>query len=260
MKYLLLITVFVSTLFGSSAHAALIFSDDFTSADSSDLNLTPGSRQSGSAGTQSWVETGNPDASISSNVLSINDGETSSANDSNIYLNYDLKAAGALLTGGGSFTISFDMAPNTKYGGFFLGNPSTRYVNVPTTDFMMLMDGNSTASVWDGGIQQHDTTAVGGTGVKSYLFTVTTDNFNFNTDFFISLELNGSPYDLNASVAGTIYNGKWDSGSSLYVGFSSRTGTTTIDNFAINSIPEPSSMLLLLTAGGTLLLLRRKRS
>ncbi len=252
MKKIFLSHALVFILSLASAHATLILSDNFNTSDAaSNLNNDLGSRQSGTAANQNWSEGGGGDSDILSERLWITYGGGSS--DRNVWLDYDFAADPNLLTGG-QFTIAFDMDADPDYSGVFIGDGNlTGRPVVSGNDFLMIAKSSSSSSA--NGVS----TASVGAGEKAWEFTVTTDDFDSGTGFTMDLTIDNVIYDLNGGLAGSTLSGTWDGGSQ-YIGFSARDPSTYIDNFAVYSVPEPSSLLLLLSAAGLFVLFKRKRA
>jgi hypothetical protein len=243
MKTLIILSsllVFVS----GSAQASVFLSDSFDSA-TSGLNDNLATRQAGSEANKDWLAGGNGASTIVSDELLITHSGNSS--DRNVYLDLDLRSTSGLLAGG-SFTISFDMTANSSYSGFFIGsdNLGGRPMVGPlaNNDFQMLIrssSGNSSV-YYDGGSSSYGTASVG-TGMKSWVFTFDTVDFDSGTPYTASLTIDGSEYDLNAGAAGTTLSRNWDGGAQ-YIGFTTRNSNTIVDNFELAVIPEPSALLL----------------
>lgn len=164
---------------------------------------------------------------------------------------------------GGSFTISYDLSgPDTSYAAFYIGGAdlTVRPLISANTDFGFLISPTG-SSTWKSGSSTG--TATVPLGLKSYEFTVTTDDFNNGTVFTIDLLINGVTYDLNGAGPDTSLSGLWSGGPTV-AGFSTRSNFndrfTFVDNFTVTAIPEPSTLLLVLIPAFSFYLLRRRKA
>ena len=234
----------------------LIFSDNFNTTNTG-INDDLATRQSGLIAQTDWNTGGSVSASVSGNSMLVTNPTTSG--DANTWLNYNFATDTDLLTGG-KFTVSFDMTADDNYTVFFIGgdiSASRPYID-SDTDFLFRPNSTSTSTLKDNGAATTGLATVG-TGSKSYLYTVTTDDFDNGTAWSIDLKINGVDYDLNGGVAGNTFSGNWD-GSSIYIGFTNRNDDLTFDNFAIYAVPEPSSLLLTFGGLSVLMLGLRRRA
>lgn len=259
MKKLPFLLGFLLVLISGGAQASVILSDSFDSA-TSGLNDNLATRQAGSEATQNWLSGGNGDSTIASNELLIT--HSSNSSDRNVYLDLDLGSASGLVDGG-SFTISFDMtANNNSYSAFFIGSDNLvgrpAVGSLSSNDFQMLIKSTGNSTVYYNGGSNAYSTAAAGTGMKSWVFTFETSDFDNGTAYTASLSIDGSEYDLNGATAGTTYSSTWDGGAQ-YIGFSTRGNSTIVDNFEVAAIPEPSSLLLAVAGLLAFGLLRRRK-
>jgi hypothetical protein len=259
----LLGSVFVAT---SQLHAAnvLLLSDNFNTADNTDLNQNLGTRQAGTlegAGSD-WSENVNPNSAISSDQLNVSDG-------SQVWNNADFEAdlTSINLSAVSGFVMDFKMDYTGNAGAWTSPYLSTHNAadERGNSRFGMVAFGNGNVQFYGG--------AVGGSQVGTDLSNATLaglvsgwDITNLNSYSLVATRLTATTgvYDAfinGVEVASNIAYAFDAGGTNGEVNFeiiNVSSGAGLYDDFSITTIPEPSAALL--GGLGMLALLRRRRN
>ena len=180
--------------------------------------------------------------------------------------NFASGVGGTQILNDGGLRIDFDWFPadntandwisyNVGFLGQSAGEPAFR-VNDPQTDFGILFRNNGETQYFDNGAA----TTGGSFNVSGALQHHVSLNYSFNS------LADGSNVLVSASVDGvSVLDSlpfQWDNnGGALYMELGNLATGTRIDNLAISSVPEPTTLGILSTAGlGLGLFARRRRT
>lgn len=251
--------------------ATLLFSDNFNTADSPSLDASDQTgRRGGLLAEEVQIRSSRIQHSISDNQLNLLNGgsgrirfQSSTALPENAWWNFASGAAGAAILADGGFRVSFDWTPadniadewisfNVGLPGIAAGEPGFR-INDPQTDLGILFRNRGATQFF-----QNGGGALGGD------FDVTTlGTRQVVLEYAFSSFADGSDVVARASVDGqnvVSHTFQWNNNNGeLYMELGSIVNGTRIDNLAIRTIPEPTSVFLLGTAFG-LVALRRRRA
>ena len=250
------------------AHATvLLFADNFDRPDNTDLNASTAG-QSGSVSPLTWVEkvaSANEDPVIDTNRLRFGDG-LAGGGWSVAYPDHNF--IDSAITTSGEFTVTVDLAGaanrgGTRFNGFAVGHSQAEVdgwaANNPAnfdSDFFFGLDTTGSGSfgfyTYENGTQKllSATVPAGGTAELSVNFTGFSD---FNSGTTVSYE---ALIDGTSAGSGTFnWSGTNENYIALYSNFNNNNALQ--DNFAVSTIPEPSSLALLSFL--SLLAARRRR-
>jgi len=265
-----LIVIFGFCALPASA-ATLLFSDNFNTADSPNLDASDQTgRRGGLLAEEVQIRSSRIQHSISDNQLNLLNGATgrirfqsSAALPGDVWWNFASGAAGAAILADGGFRVSFDWTPadntadewisfNVGLPGIAAGEPLFR-VNDSQTDLGILFRNSGGTQFFQNG--------AGTTGGVFDVSTVATRQVVL--DYTFGSFADGSNVLANASVDGQTvvsHTFQWNNNNGeLYMELGSLVNGTRIDNLAITTIPEPASVFLFGTAFG-LAALRRRRA
>ena len=237
----------------------LLLSDDFNTADTTDLNSNLATRQDGSLAPVTWsksTEVGGA-GTISDNQMRVS---TMESTDTGYHVSLDHDFTDSAITTGGGFRISFDFTSlEANWSALSLGRTETsrissaagqQFVTDAATDYGFLLGTTGNWQVFSGSDQEGSGSS-GVSGTNAIDLVVETTGFTVGTAAKATLSMNGDVQHVHEFT--------WDADGTNYLSIESwRDGVGLVDNFSISAIPEPASGLLLLGATAFLGLLRKK--
>lgn len=252
-----------SLALGTSAHAAVLFTDTFDRPDSMDLNATT-TGKSGSLGALDWVAVNSGGGSaIVGNRLKIGDN---AAGGGWAIAYVDHNFTDAAITTGGGFTVTVDLGSTTssggtRFSGFAVGQSLAEVsgwsANNPASfasDFFFGYDTTGTNEVKvfvNGGTQDYQQSVnLDSGGTLSVTFSSIAD-FNSGSTVNYEASINGG----SVKTGSFTWSGTDENYINLYSNYTTQQGL--LDNFEVSAVPEPTTTALLGLGG--LALLRRRR-
>jgi hypothetical protein len=263
----LLLTGFLVLSAASSASSAVLFADNFNTANNASFDAAPtAGRLSGTASAEVVLRSWGAQEQIDNNQLLIPVGGDSGVRFENAAgtfgatnrYNWAGATTGSAIVAAGGFVVSFDYSPagsaSTNWISFQVGTVNADSGNLTNDDYGILFRQNGNTERFDNGVNL----GAGGSFVATaggvlrhveirYLFSSFADGATVNA---IST-VNG------VQVANDAFT--WDSNAGeMRMELGSNDAGNRVDNLTVSTIPEPSLTLLLGLAGLGLSVRRRR--
>jgi hypothetical protein len=262
---ILAIAVLSCGVVAQQAQATLLFADNFNAPDGQLDSASTAGRVSGLLAGTVGFQSQQVEQLLVGGQLQLQNVNYSGTTSVRFNHDYDWStgAAGAAILAAGGMDISFDWtAPESTSGnwisysaGIKPGTTDNAYEVVGSTNSGILLRDNGGVSSFSNG---------SASGVNNS-FNAASLTHHVDLTYYFSSFADGSPATLVASVDGSVVatqNFAWNNnGGIIYMELASAnsgSNTPLIDNFAVNTVPEPTSMGLL--GLGSIAFLGRRRS
>ena len=255
---MLLVSAVISLTVAGAAPAALLFSDNFNSPDSTDINTDVAlvGRQGGTLAPLTYtVEPGlgNADARIIGNSLAINQGFAGEccSGTAEVIINHNFAPT---IGSAGGFTVKYQMNPGVNTGFFGFGYPTAAAANSLTSEEFAFSFADATSyTVYANGVAQTVGPIPGAHNATNYSIEVivTTADFNNATPGTVAIILDGNHLDMSNALGfqGT-RSFTWDAEVANYIAWGMDQAISVfVDNIEISTaeaevVPEPSTLVL----------------
>lgn len=252
----------------TSASAALLWSDNFNIGGSADLNASMPAgpaRLSGTAAAETELEAFGALQPITKDQLGSPGGGGVRFGPETDRYNWAGATTGADILAAGGFTVTFDWThdgTDTEWLAWKVGtNNSDTPVNGGSVDHAILLRNGPNGvgefnERWDNG------TNLGYSGVSHNPVVGTQTTYPVSLTYAFDSFADGSNVNLVAKVGGTVVvndNFTWDGNAGeMRMEMHSNTSAHLVDNLAISTIPEPSTVVLTVMAMGVAAVVRRR--